>query len=59
MSKDGFRQRTFHRQNVGGGIGERHTGNALIENVVRVQDIVEQLLAGVIEDQDFPLQSKR
>jgi len=23
-----------------------------------VQDIVEQLLAGVIEDQDFPLQSR-
>jgi hypothetical protein len=33
----------------------RHTGNALIEDIVRVQDIVEQFLAGVIEDQDFPL----
>jgi hypothetical protein len=33
----------------------KHTGNALIQNVVRVQDIVEQFLAGIVEDQDFPL----
>lgn len=37
------------------GVRGRHTGNALIQDVVRVQYIVEQLLAGVVEDQDFPL----
>jgi hypothetical protein len=40
-----------------GGRG-KHTGNALIQNVVRVQDIVEQFLAGIIEDQDLPLQER-
>ena len=33
----------------------RHTGDALVQDVVGVQDIIEQLLAGFIEDQDFPL----
>jgi hypothetical protein len=47
---------------MGLGIGEkfraRHTGNALIQNVVGVQDIVEQLLAGVVKNQDFPLERR-
>lgn len=41
LGRDGFRR--------------RHTGDALIQDVVRMEDIVEQLLAGVVEDQDFPL----
>jgi hypothetical protein len=41
LGRDGFRR--------------RRTGDALIQDVVRMEDIVEQLLAGVVEDQDFPL----
>jgi len=32
-----------------------HTGNALIQDVVGMEDIVEQFLACVVEYQDFPL----